>query len=339
MGFVCTSQGVNAFLRELRRTMRVVAPVRFAGGGAFTGTDCVRYAEISDIADVVFDEKSRFSFKELLLPPSQTLFYFTEDHVTEPAPDERGVVIFLRSCDLHAVRRLDEIYRGGGNPDYYYEQRRKGVRFVLMGCRESFDSCFCVDMGTNVSENYDLSIEPDGALWRIDCKDAAWAELLCAQGGEETPVTPAHVTETKTRVHILDKLDFSVAKSRMWDEYDKRCIACGRCNFSCPTCTCFSMQDIFYQDNPKTGERRRVQASCMVDGFADMAGGSTYRKNHGARMRYKVLHKVYDFHKRSGFQMCVGCGRCDDVCPEYISFSHIVNRLGDAMKEVSGNAE
>ena len=36
---------------------------------------------------------------------------------------------------------------------------------------------------------------------------------------------------------------------------------------------------------------------------------------------------------------CVGCGRCDDVCPEYISFSHIVNRLGDAMKEVSENAE
>ena len=77
----------------------------------------------------------------------------------------------------------------------------------------------------------------------------------------------------------------------------------------------------------------------MVDGFADMAGGSTYRKKHGARMRYKVLHKVYDFNRRSGFQMCVGCGRCDDVCPEYISFSHIVNRLDDAMKEVSGNAE
>ena len=32
--------------------------------------------------------------------------------------------------------------------------------------------------------------------------------------------------------------------------------------------------------------------------------------------------------------MCVGCGRCDDVCPEYISFSHCLNRLSDAMKEV-----
>ena len=163
MGFVCSTEGVNSFLRALSRTYRVVAPVRFEGGGAFTGTDCVRYAEITDIDDVVFDEKSRFSFKELLLPPSQTLFYFTEDHVTEPSPAAKPAVIFLRSCDLHAVRRLDEIYRGGRNPDYYYEQRRKDVRFVLMGCTKCFDSCFCVDMGTNVSENYDLSIESDGA--------------------------------------------------------------------------------------------------------------------------------------------------------------------------------
>lgn len=32
--------------------------------------------------------------------------------------------------------------------------------------------------------------------------------------------------------------------------------------------------------------------------------------------------------------MCVGCGRCDDACPEYISFSNCVNKLNDAMKEV-----
>ena len=212
MGFVCSTEGVNSFLRALSRTYRVVAPVRFEGGGAFTGTDCVRYAEITDIDDVVFDEKSRFSFKELLLPPSQTLFYFTEDHVTEPSPAAKPAVIFLRSCDLHAVRRLDEIYRGGGNPDYYYEQRRKDVRFVLMGCTKCFDSCFCVDMGTNVSENYDLSIESDGAGWRLDCKDADWAELLRKQGGTEAEVTPSHVTETKTRVRIPENLDFSVAK-------------------------------------------------------------------------------------------------------------------------------
>ena len=47
--------------------------------------------------------------------------------------------------------------------------------------------------------------------------------------------------------------------------------------------------------------------------------------------RFKVMHKIYDYEKRFGYPMCVGCGRCDDVCPEYISFQNLVNRL--AMKE------
>lgn len=121
----------------------------------------------------------------------------------------------------------------------------------------------------------------------------------------------------------------------MWNEYDSRCIACGRCNFVCPTCTCFTMQDIFYTDNGKVGERRRVWASCMVDGYTDVAGGESYRKKYGQRMRFKVLHKVLDFKQRSGYHMCVGCGRCDDICPEYISFSNSINKLEAAMEEVT----
>ena len=52
-----------------------------------------------------------------------------------------------------------------------------------------------------------------------------------------------------------------------------------------------------------------------------------------------AMHKVYDFKDRFGYQMCVGCGRCDDICPEYISFSACVNKLGDAIKEVEANEE
>ena len=25
--------------------------------------------------------------------------------------------------------------------------------------------------------------------------------------------------------------------------------------------------------------------------------------------------------------MCVGCGRCDTVCPEYISYTALINKL------------
>ena len=49
----------------------------------------------------------------------------------------------------------------------------------------------------------------------------------------------------------------------------------------------------------------------------------------------KTIHKVLDYKQRNGYHMCVGCGRCDDVCPEYISFSGCVNHLEEAMAEVT----
>ena len=98
-------------------------------------------------------------------------------------------------------------------------------------------------------------------------------------------------------------------------------------------------QDIFYTDNGKIGERRRVSASCMVDGYTDVAGGGAQRQKNGQRMRFRVLHKVYDYKKRFGYHMCTGCGRCDDACPEYISFSHCINKLESAVKEVSEYAK
>ena len=51
-------------------------------------------------------------------------------------------------------------------------------------------------------------------------------------------------------------------------------------------------------------------------------------------MRFKVLHKIQDFKKRFGYQMCVGCGRCDRICPEYISFSACINKVDKAVKEM-----
>ena len=138
---------------------------------------------------------------------------------------------------------------------------------------------------------------------------------------------PVFIDYKYGKVRLPKKLSNDSFTKEIWQEYGARCIACGRCNFVCPTCTCFTMQDIFYKDNPKAGERRRVWASCQIDGYTEMAGGHGFRKSQGDRMRFKVMHKIYDFEKRFGYTMCVGCGRCDDVCPEYISYSNCINRL------------
>lgn len=338
MGFRLQPAKMNGILESWSKDYVIFAPKRLPGLGAFSDTDDIRYAEVKSIEEIEFKEKSRFTFKEFLTPLSETLFYFTEEETKEADPVKRGAVIFLRSCDLHAVKRQDEIYLRNGNEDYYYGRLRDRVKFVLIGCPESFENCFCVDMGTNTVESYDAYIAFDGESVFVDNQNPDWANAF--QGGAEAqePVAPAFAKETAVHVSIPDDLSIRAMKSTMWTEYDTRCIACGRCNYSCPTCACYTMQDVFYTDNGRAGERRRVAAACMVDDFTLVAGGGEYRRLYGQRMRFKVLHKVYDFKKRFGYQMCVGCGRCDDVCPEYISFSDCVNKLAGAMKEVDGDA-
>jgi len=194
-------------------------------------------------------------------------------------------------------------------------------------------------MGTNRIATYDASIELRDGLVYIDNQYSGWEALLAGYCSQQTDVVPSYVAETNKSAQIPEGITLAVMRSGMWNEYDTRCINCGRCNFVCPTCTCFTMQDIFYTDNGKVGERRRVWASCMVDGFTDVAGGEVYRQRNGQRQRFKVLHKVYDYKQRHGYQMCVGCGRCDDICPEYISFAHCINKLHIAITKVANDGE
>ena len=334
MGLIMARANFNEVLEELAKKYVIYAPKKYEGEGTFSDTHRVRYGEIKCIEEIEFNEKSSFSYKEVLLPITQTLFFFTETEVKEASMNEQNLLIFLRSCDLHAVRRLDEIYLRNGFEDIYYKKFREKAKFVVMGCEKSFNNCFCVDMGTNTCDHYEayIHLAEDQVAFDIKCEELLSDAKLKAM--ETTEVTPKFVTENPVHVEIPEKLDLRIIYSDMWEEYSERCIACGRCNFVCPTCTCFTMQDIFYQDNHKCGERRRVWASCQVNGYTDMAGGHKLREDKGQRMRFKVMHKIYDFKKRNGYHMCVGCGRCDDVCPEYISFSNCINKLGKAMDEV-----
>ncbi|HLR33800.1 MAG TPA: anaerobic sulfite reductase subunit AsrA [Tissierellales bacterium] len=332
MGVSLRLNEFNDVLCELKKDYVVYAPKVFKNKGRFSDTDLVRYDEISSIEEIEFNKKTYYSPKEVLIPITQTLFYFTEDKVTEPEINEKKILVFLRSCDIHAVKRLDEIYLNNGNfEDPYYKQYRERVKFILMECEKSFENCFCVSMKTNKTDNYSMFIKREDDNVLIKVKDDEFSSYF--DGGIDIEVSPKFVEENEIEVKIPDNLNTDIFDSPMWKEYTSRCIACGRCNTVCGTCSCFSMQDIFYSDNENVGERRRVWASCQIDGYSEVAGGFDFRGDQGDRMRFKVMHKIYDFNKRFGYHMCVGCGRCDDACPEYISFSNCVNKLNNEVKE------
>lgn len=337
MGYILTKEDFDQVIRNLLKSYRIFAPVRKKGAGRFTDVDAVIYDEITEGTQIELEAKSDYSAKEFLLPLSETLFYFTEQEVKEADLDKRPVLFFARSCDLNAIRRTDQIYLANGDArDPFYQRRRDLIRYVLIGCPQSYENCFCVSMDSNRWDgDYAFSVEYSDGQIRSDVADDSFDGFFAQVSGlKKASVSPAYVTENKVKVDIPDQIPASVIKSNIWDEYTTRCINCGRCNFVCPTCTCFTMQDVYYSDNGRAGERRRVAASCMVDGYTDVAGGGSYRKKNGERMRFKVLHKISDFKKRFGYQMCVGCGRCDDVCPEYISFTNIIKKVSRESREV-----
>lgn len=323
-------QAFDDMLANLQLEYDVFAPVLLPFKGTFSDTDSIRYQKIDSILEAEFDKKSHFSAKEVVSPITQRLFYFMNGQYTIPETSEKKALVFLRACDLHAFVRTDLIYLKNGFEDPYYKALRDKVKFVLFGCKQSFESCYCVSMGTNRNDKYDMGFDMRENQIFLDVKDA---ELATYFSGAETEFEIPYVTENDTKVGLPNIQTLNLEKvinHSLWEEYNTRCIACGKCNFVCPTCTCTTTQDVAYVEQPQNGERRRVWASCMVAGFSAMAGGHDFRVENGQKMRFKTMHKVFDFQKRFDMTMCVGCGRCDDACPEYISFSTIINKVTDA---------
>ncbi|WP_099188951.1 anaerobic sulfite reductase subunit AsrA [Tepidibacter mesophilus] len=335
MGFEINNKDFNKILESLKAEYKIYAPKRFSKRGRFSDTDLIRYDEINNVEEIEYKEKSQYSPKEVVYPITQTLFYFNEDEFRESTVSEKKILIFLRACDINGMRRLDTIFlENGPYKDVYYQRLREKVKFVLIECSESFENCFCVSMNSNKTDNYDIGIRFGDGKVTCEVKDDELKKVFQTVG-DEVEFEMEYVKENKFKVEVPNKDDLSVEffNNKIWEEYSKRCIACGRCNTVCMTCSCFTTQDIAYEENRNSGERRRVWAGCHIDKFTNMAGGHEFRKDYGSRMRFKTMHKIYDYNKRFGENMCVGCGRCDDQCPQYISFAKCINKVSETLKK------
>lgn len=339
MGYRLNVDQFDKYLTKLSEQYQIYAPIVKKGKGTFSDTDLIGYGCVNSFAEMMFDKKSDYSPKEVFYPIRETLFYFMNNEAVEPEINTKPILLFLRPCDINGIKRLDNIFlKNGKEQDYYYLRRRKLLKFVMIECIKGFDSCFCVSMGTNKTEEYEAAIRVEGneILWNIKDEDLWLKEL---EAGVDEEFVPQFIQENKVKVTIppVELVTKETFNHDLWKEYTSRCIGCGRCNTVCITCSCFSMQDVMLNKEENLGERRRVWASCQVDGFTNMAGGHQFRDKNGDRMRFKTMHKINDYHKRFGYHMCVGCGRCDDICPEYISFSKCINKLNQIVKEGQTN--
>lgn len=341
MGYSFDWKQAEEVFGKLKADYAVYAPKRFKNQGRYSATDIVRYDRIDEIGEIVWEKKSDYPAKEVLNPIQQALFYFTEDEYRESRYREKPVLIFTRPCDIAAQKVQEKIYLVNGDyEDVYYKRRLENMKFVLMECGGGDDTCFCVSMGTNRTDDYSMAFRFSEEGICVQVKEESFAPYFAAC--PEADYEPQFVEENELKVEIPDLEDKEVRKALkthpMWQEYNKRCISCGSCTVACSTCTCFTTRDIIYGDNPEVGERRRVSASCQVAGFDQMAGQKEIRSDAASRMRYKMMHKFHDYKARFGdSHMCVGCGRCTNRCPEFISISATLKKMGDAVEEIKSS--
>ncbi len=332
--FFLTGAETEAAFQRLREICDIYGP-------ALDEKGTVRFRKLEHFSELVNDRQSDFSPKEVYYPISQTLFRFDENNYSTAVPEAgKPLLIFAHPCDINAIRRLDNIFlKNGGQADLYYAAQRSRVRFALLECPENgYPGCWCVSMGTNKAEDYVLAVRVSADGTQMLVRDKAL--LPCFAGVCERDYAPSFVEQNAREAHLprvgAVKSLQKVFDLEFWKDYNNRCISCGGCNTVCPTCSCYETADYLDQENSRRGERKRVWASCMIPEFTRTAGGHVARPTPEKLMRFKALHKVFDYNTRFGGKehMCVGCGRCVLRCPEEIDFLDTVNRLHDEVEQL-----
>jgi anaerobic sulfite reductase subunit A len=328
---------MELILSRLKADYRVYAPKRLANRGWKPGSDLIRYVQIDSVADIVHEAQSHYSPKDVFYPIVQTILHFTEQDCRESElTDSRKILLLARPCDINGIRRLDEIFlKNGGQADFYYQRLRDKLKICLLECRTGWDNCFCVAMGANRTDDYSMAVRFESDGLQVAIKDQEFDKYFCQEPVSDFTPQFVQVNLKQVKLPEISSGDFlrKASSLALWDTFNSTCISCGSCNTVCITCSCFDTTDIIYHETSRNGERRRVWSSCMLEDFTRMAGGHSVRKTAGERMRFRTLHKVYDYKARFGGEdhMCVGCGRCDSRCPAELSFSDTINQLSAAL--------
>ncbi|WP_297630483.1 4Fe-4S dicluster domain-containing protein [uncultured Clostridium sp.] len=327
-------EAADMFLKSLSEEYDIFAPIAYKNEGRYSNVDSIRYGKIESFNDVVFDKKSHYSAKEVLLPINHIYGVKINGNIikNEDADNEKKKIIMLRSCDVHAIERIDNKFLS----DDFYKARREKVKFMIMECPKAFDTCYCVSTKTNETENYSLGIRATEENIFIKVKDSDFDKYI-SDGftKEEFDIRFAKEDGVVMKIPKLEVWDYKaldkVMNSKLWEEYKNRCIGCGSCNASCPTCTCLHTKEVPV-NNSNVIEIRRVWNGCQLVKTKSL-NGHTVKEVVPTRIRQRILDKFYNPKtENSQEQMCVGCGRCTDICPKLISFANTATRLAEELE-------
>ena len=177
-----------------------------------------------------------------------------------PEP-ERFAFIGVRACELRAIAIQDRVFTGGRHPDPGYAANREGAFLVAVNCGQAAKTCFCVSMsaGPKAEAGFDLALtellDSGGHRFLVEAGTPRGAEVLAEAGSSPAPTgdvfaaeavmerTTASMGRSMPAIDLRDLLYDNLEHPR-WDDVASRCLACGNCTMVCPTCFCFSVEEV-----------------------------------------------------------------------------------------------
>ncbi len=303
-----------------------------------------QYLPVLSFDEIDLDyETTEYSAKTYFLPYKERLSSFKiEDDDWDQSIRYRlqpRAIIGLHACDINALLRLDKVLTRDRFPSPYYRSRRKNTFIVGMD-HEPCSGGFCRSLGTDaVTHGFDLFLTDLGDRYFVAIdSDRGYIALSQVQTRELTEADTDDYLAVRRRlargftetlnVHNLANLLDIEFESDVWQRWGKKCLSCGSCAMSCPTCYCYGVCARISMDNTEAHKVKQLTSCNFVD-FARVAGGHNFRPDRQVRLKYRYYHQHRGFAEAYEEPMCVGCNRCGRVCLAGINPPDIIRDLQD----------
>lgn len=315
MNTIIDKSSISRFFDKLKDNFRIYGPIDKG--------KVVSFGQVADFSSLVFDRQSDYPPKKYFIPQKEDMFVSEKNSYTFRLDREKRIVI-MRPCDANGILCLDKVFLDE-NPDPYYMKRRENTMIFVFKCTTPCKNGFCTSLRTDDTTNYDLMFIDIGDKYVVNIGNAKAEELT--KNKLFSPVIREGSVKVKCRRNLVDveKLEAHF-NSKVWEKEAERCLSCNGCNIVCPTCYCFNVIDVPSLDL-KSAKRLRFWSYCHMKDHTKVAGGFVFREDRAARFKHRIYHKLKYFREQTGRHLCVGCGRCIDVCPAKIDMVDIINNL------------
>jgi ferredoxin len=332
--FLAKKDLVQLVGRWIAEGRRVAGPRCVKANDSRRGADLVNYAWLTKAEELRLNDRIRpaNSIKQFVFPRHERLYgYRFQGKRIELTPAElpttEQIVVGARPCDAVALEILDAVFNWDVK-DAFYNRRRELTAVVTLACKEHDGSCFCTSVGSGPCDprGSDVLLFPlDGERYEVRCLTEKGKRLLAgaATAASET-AAPPEGPPPRFDLEPLGEFLAGGYERPQWPALTRRCLGCGACAYTCPTCHCF---DIVDEGGASGGIRARNWDACQFAMFTAHASGHNPRGDQSQRQRQRIHHKFQIYPDKFGELLCTGCGNCSRNCPVDLGILPVLKAL------------